>query len=41
MPNVVIEQPIINSPFTEPDRHFRFTDEGIAEIEDATKTQNE
>lgn len=31
MPNVVIEQPIINSPFTEPDRHFRFTDEGITD----------
>lgn len=29
MNNVIIEQPVINSPFTEPDRHFRFTDEGI------------
>ena len=26
---VVIENPIINSPFDEPTRHFRFTDEGI------------
>lgn len=26
---VVIENPIINSPFEEPVRHFRFTDEGI------------
>jgi len=26
---VVIENPVINSPFREPDRHFRFTDEGI------------
>ena len=26
---VVIENPIINSPFGEPTRHFRFTDEGI------------
>jgi type III restriction enzyme len=26
---VVIENPIINSPFDEPNRHFRFTDEGI------------
>jgi type III restriction enzyme len=26
---VVIENPVINSPFQEPARHFRFTDEGI------------
>jgi type III restriction enzyme len=26
---VVIENPVINSPFQEPQRHFRFTDEGI------------
>src|ERR1017187_8022083 len=29
MKQVVIENPIINSPFEEPRRHFRFTDEGI------------
>ena len=29
MRQTVIENPIINSPFREPDRHFRFTDEGI------------
>ncbi len=29
MSQVVIENPIINSPFGEPTRHFRFTDEGI------------
>jgi hypothetical protein len=29
MPQVVIENPVINSPFNEPARHFRFTDEGI------------
>ncbi len=29
MPQVVIENPIINSPFDEPTRHFRFADEGI------------
>jgi len=29
MTQVVIENPIINSPFREPDRHFRFSDEGI------------
>ncbi len=26
---VVIENPVINSPFLEPTQHFRFTDEGI------------
>lgn len=29
MPPVVIENPILNSPFEEPKRHFRFSDEGI------------
>lgn len=29
MNNVVIENPILNSPFKEPTRHFRFSDEGI------------
>jgi type III restriction enzyme len=29
MKQVVIENPVINSPFREPNRHFRFTDEGI------------
>jgi type III restriction enzyme len=28
---VVIENPIINSPFDEPSRHFRFSDEGITD----------
>jgi type III restriction enzyme len=26
---VVIENPILKSPFTEPRRHFRFAEEGI------------
>ncbi|MEW6379865.1 MAG: BPTD_3080 family restriction endonuclease [bacterium] len=30
MKQVVIENPILNSPFTEPNRHFCFTDEGIS-----------
>jgi hypothetical protein len=30
MEQVVIENPVINSPFVEPARHFRFADEGIA-----------
>src|ERR1700722_3539604 len=30
---VVIENPIINSPFDEPTRHFRFDDEGITSEE--------
>lgn len=29
MPDVVIENPIINSPYVEPNRHFRFDDDGI------------
>jgi type III restriction enzyme len=29
MKPIVIENPILNSPFNEPTRHFRFTDEGI------------
>ena len=29
MSQVVIENPIINSPFAEPTRHFKFDDEGI------------
>ena len=31
MKQVVIENPIINSPFLEPARHFRFSDEGITD----------
>ncbi len=35
MQQVIIENPILNSPFEEPTRHFRFADEGITnEIED-------
>ncbi len=29
MPQVVIENPVINSPFEEPQRHFRFDEQGI------------
>jgi type III restriction enzyme len=29
MRQVVIENPILNSPFVEPTRHFKFSDEGI------------
>lgn len=31
MTQVVIENPIINSPFEEPRRHFRFNDDGITD----------
>ena len=31
MSQVVIENPIINSPFDEPTSHFRFSDEGITD----------
>ena len=41
MPQVVIENPIINSPFDEPTRHFRFSDEGITnEIVDGRRTSS-
>ena len=29
MPDTLIENPILNSPYREPARHFRFGDEGI------------
>ncbi len=31
MQQVVIENPILNSPFDEPCRHFRFSDDGITD----------
>lgn len=38
MRQVVIENPIINSPFDEPERHFCFSDEGITnKIADARR----
>ena len=33
MSQVVIENPIINSPFQEPARHFKFDDEGITNVQ--------
>ena len=32
MPQVVIENPILNSPFEVPRLHFRFDDEGISDV---------
>lgn len=29
MADVIIENPILNSAFSEPNRHFRFADDGI------------
>ncbi|MFH0937862.1 MAG: DEAD/DEAH box helicase family protein [Planctomycetota bacterium] len=41
MNQVVIENPIINSPFDEPTRHFRFSNEGITnEIVDVRRTSS-
>jgi type III restriction enzyme len=41
MSQVVIENPIINSPFDEPSRHFRFTDEGITnEVVEGRRTSS-
>lgn len=31
MKQVVIENPVINSPFQEPQRHFKFLEEGITD----------
>ena len=31
MPQVVIEDPVLNSPFEEPKRHFKFTEDGITD----------
>src|SRR5215217_7606802 len=30
-PQIVIENPILNTPYDEPERHFRFDDEGITD----------
>ncbi len=41
MKQVVIENPVINSPFGEPKRHFKFTDEGITnEIVEARRVSS-
>lgn len=41
MSQVVIENPIINSPFDEPNRHFQFSDEGITnEIVEGRRTSS-
>lgn len=41
MSQVVIENPIINSPFDEPNRHFQFSEEGITnEIVDGRRTSS-
>ncbi len=31
MPQVVIENPILNSPYKEPSKHFKFSDDGITD----------
>ena len=31
MQQVVIENPVLNSPFEEPKRHFKFTEDGITD----------
>ncbi len=41
MKQIVIENPILNSPYTEPRRHFRFSDEGITnDIVEARRTSS-
>jgi len=39
MPPVTIENPILNSPFTEPTRHFRFTGRRLGRLAAAKKRQ--
>ena len=42
MKQLVIENPVINSPFAEPQRHFHFSDEGITnEINEARRVSRE
>jgi len=41
VPQVVIENPVLNSPFREPGRHFRFGKEGITnEIADGRRVSS-
>ncbi len=41
MPQVVIENPILNSPYVEPRRHFRFSEDGITdEIEESRRVSS-
>src|SRR5450759_1155095 len=41
MGDVVIENPVINTPFDEPTRHFKFSDEGITgEVVDGRRTSS-
>ncbi len=41
MKQIVIENPVLNSPFEEPKRHFRFSDEGITnEIIESRRTSS-
>jgi type III restriction enzyme len=35
MAQVVIETPILNSPFEEPTRHFHFSDDGTTDTDPA------
>ncbi len=40
MSQVVIENPVINSPYREPTRHFRFSDEGITNETDEGRRES-
>ena len=41
MPQAVIDNPVINSPFVEPLRHFRFNDDGITDqIDDGRRSSS-
>ena len=41
MPQIVIENPVLNTPFDEPKRHFRFNEDGITdEVVDARRVSS-
>lgn len=40
MRQVVIENPVLNSPYEEPGRHFRFSDDGITDKIDNERRVN-
>ena len=41
MERITIENPVINAPFEKPQRHFRFTEDGITnEILEEKKVRN-
>ena len=40
MNQVVIENPILNSPFEEPNRHFKFTEDGFTRSHSSDRSKS-